>query len=295
LTDGQREAGTFTSDWYGDADHVEEPEGDFDPDDAPGDDDVAEGRLFDEEDDEPFPTEQDPEAMGPAGGPTPEVRFWVDASGELDDEVRPPSTLLMSDPLHWEEALKRYEKLAQLATALERQQREALLAATLAEAFRKLRRLTNVDLAREVGLEARGGSGVSRNRFTIIEAPFGLVPLAFFASWSPESPERVAELENLAAVLADTPQLSDAEAARRAAETAERADALRKQVRAVRAVLTRPDLVARHRRRFPLTDWRRLRTDLQRDTATVSDRGKLAYCMALVGLMVPDVPHRAPP
>ena len=193
------------------------------------------------------------------------------------------SPVVLADPGLRHAAIPHYKRLATIAQLIATAQREAIFAPSMAEAIPKLMYLPKVRIAGEAGIEAKTGSKISRERFTVVEVPFGLVTLDFFTWASSGSWKRKVQ----ALVAARTLLLNDGDmpatsVERRVSERLGDVGAIRKQVPALRSVLSSLDIVERHRRAFPKTSWQDLRSDLGRSS---DRRAKAVMCLALGGLL----------
>jgi hypothetical protein len=179
-------------------------------------------------------------------------------------------------------------ELAAIATALAEHQPTAILASSRLSAYDELQPMTERALADAAGCDV---AALSRRRRSIIECPWGLVPLEYFW-WKGHDGLRVAEARRLVALLVDQPRIADLAAAaevvaaERLADPQERrrrTDTVRKQVPVVRAILPHLDLLNSSSAVFPFIDEEELEQQLG---LTPKVRGKGLVRLALIGCFV---------
>lgn len=159
------------------------------------------------------------------------------SDSDLRVTVRRPARSAGSDPATEDLAA---EELQRIAAALDDLQSNALRASSRLGAFECLEPISEKQLATQAAVSP---SVLSRRRREVIEAPWGVAPLAFYW-WKRKDGLDLTEARLLARVLQREPELEDRTVARRVAEhsagpveVAHRIDTIRKQVPIMRALL----------------------------------------------------------
>lgn len=185
------------------------------------------------------------------------------------------------------------DDLDAIAAAIGETQYAAVTARGSAEAFDALVPMTQKKLAEVAGLDE---SAVSRRRRTVIECPWGVVPLEFFCWKKSATAWRAADARALAEILLAEPAISDLAAARRVAaslgntpEAVRRlADALRQQVRVLRVLIHQLPLVNGTASALTTIDLDELEATLNASVeaalgSPLTDRGKGLVRLGLAG------------
>lgn len=236
-------------------------------DDAPAVDDLAE--WLDDAADGP-PEEDGEPSMFDSGSwlPAPRITFWREGAGvayevhttRSDDAVL--DTALAIQEYNW----------AGLAEQLGVHQAAAIRSPDLPSAYRALKPLDKQDI------EISHGQ-MSRDRFVLIACPFGIVPLWFFTTMI-DDPGVIDPLVRAARHISEHGNWPDpAERERLGMQAAME----RRDKPTLLALCAHPEVIARHRTRWPLTDPGRLRDDLP--DLTAKRWSEKVAVLALVGVL----------
>jgi hypothetical protein len=176
-------------------------------------------------------------------------------------------------------------ELAAIAKALAEHQSAAILASSRLDAYDELQPMTERALADAASCDV---AALSRRRRSLIDCPWGLVPLEYFW-WKGHDGLRVAEARRLVSLLLKQPGITDLAAAAQVVaanrfadpeKARRRTDTIRKQVPVVRAILPHLDLLNSWSAAFPFVDEEELEQQLG---LTPSVRGRGLVRLALVG------------
>lgn len=215
-------------------------------------------------------------------------------AGDLRITVRDPVALSPDDDVATLELVR--DELMRIGVALERLQGRALLADSRPDAVLRLTAMTQKKLAEEAAVST---SVLSRRRREIVEAPWGLVPLEFFW-WLGQPGLDADEAQALIRELRSNPTAKALAIAQRVAQRCTaparselRADAIRRQVPVMRALLPlMPTLVALSDSltRVPLSDLEETveQAVFDRTGQRLSKRGRGLVRLALAGAFSND-------